>query len=358
MASSTIVLSQASASTRQFTGGNQLYGTLTYTVASSTGQLTITGSNTFSTLNVSGGVRTLALSQAITTVTNFNVFGTAGNLVNVISSTVGTKALLGRPNGAPVSTDYINVRDIAYTVPYGFYVGTSSTDSGNNANVIFTAPVTVPYIYEVDAPGQQATATNNTVNFSTPQSGSLLVYSLAIQNAFGTMTDPTGWTLAVQKSQSTNTHLWIWYKISDGTETSVTATWTTSRVATGTMYQARGFTGTPTLDGIDSNGSVSATTLSTGVGVSNTTNPAIVFAFVGGNGGIGASVGTPTNSFQEDYTLGLGSASISAKSAVKLITSNASQSTTFSWNTARVPAAVLAIFKDSAASSGNFFELF
>jgi len=357
---STIVLSQASSTTRQFTGGGQAYGTLTYTVASSTGQLTLTGGNSFVNLNVSGGTRTLAIpTGSTTTVANFNVFGTAGNVVGVVSANAGTRAVLNRLRGVPVSTDYVAFQDIAYAIPYGFYAGVNSTDNGNNLNVIFTTPATVPYIYEIGAPGQQLTATNNTVTFTAPQVGSLLIYSVMIQNAFGTMTDPVGWSLAVQRSQATSSHIWVWYKISDGTETSVGCSWTTSRIATGTFYQARGFLGVPTLDGTDSNGSTSATTVSTGAGVSNTVTQGIAFAFMGGNGGLGAVASPVTNSFQEDFTLGLGSANVSTKSAAKPLTSVGLQSTTFSWSTGRVPVSALVIFKSvSVSKNGNFLMFF
>lgn len=351
--SSTIVVGVASANTRVFAGGSYAYGALNYTVASSTGRLTINGSNGFENLSISGGTRDLALqTNTINTVTNFNVFGTAGNLINVVTTTAGTRATINRSRGAPISVDYLAVQDVIYTVPYGMYVGANSVNNGNNLGVVFTVPVIAPYIYEVDSPGQ-VTGASNTVNFSAPQAGALLTYAISIQNSFGTITGPSGWTLAINRSQATNTHMYAWYKVSDGTETSVTSSWTTSRPNTGIVYQVRGFTGVPTLDGTDSNGSASATSLSTGTGVSNTGVPGIAVAYVGGNGGIGASTATPTNGFGEDYTLGIGSASVSMKAAALPLTSIGSQSTTFSWSTSRVPVALLMQFRDVAAAGGG-----
>lgn len=73
--SSNFVIANASSATRIFAGAGLTYGSLVYTVASSTGQLTISGSNIFNTLAVSSG-RTLALTSGTTqTVANWNVSG-------------------------------------------------------------------------------------------------------------------------------------------------------------------------------------------------------------------------------------------------------------------------------------------
>lgn len=50
-ASATVVLSTVSTNTRTFSGGGLTYGTLTYTVTGSSGELDITGSNSFGTIN-------------------------------------------------------------------------------------------------------------------------------------------------------------------------------------------------------------------------------------------------------------------------------------------------------------------
>lgn len=71
----TITLSTASSTARTFAGGGKTYGTLTYTVASSPGSLTLTGANTFSTLNVGAGRPLILPSSATTTVTNMNAAG-------------------------------------------------------------------------------------------------------------------------------------------------------------------------------------------------------------------------------------------------------------------------------------------
>ncbi len=96
--SGTIVISTTSANTRTFAGQGRTYGTLTYTVAGSTGVLVVTGSNTFGTINVGSG-RTLRLptgSATPTHVDTWNVNGIVGDLAIVDSATSGTAAYLSR----------------------------------------------------------------------------------------------------------------------------------------------------------------------------------------------------------------------------------------------------------------------
>lgn len=74
-AAGSVVISTATANTRTFAGAGATYGTLTYTVAGSSGALVISDANTFTNLNVAEG-RTLTLPAGVTTtVVNWNVSG-------------------------------------------------------------------------------------------------------------------------------------------------------------------------------------------------------------------------------------------------------------------------------------------
>ncbi len=140
---STIVISAASANTRTFAGGGKTYGTLTYTVAGSTGQLSVTGSNTFATINFSDvtNARTLQFTNLTTTTitTSFNgVVGTAGKLMTIQSSSAGSPFTLTKSSGT-VSCDYLSIKDSAATVA-SWYAGANSTDVSGNSGWIFTVP--------------------------------------------------------------------------------------------------------------------------------------------------------------------------------------------------------------------------
>lgn len=139
---STIIISAATANARSFMGGGFTYGTLTYTVAGSTGSLTITGANTFATLNFSdaSNARSLLFTAATTTTisTLFNVVGTAGKLMTVDSPTAATHTLTKPGGGVMSGMDYLNV---AHSIATGanWYAGANSVDGGNNTGWFFTA---------------------------------------------------------------------------------------------------------------------------------------------------------------------------------------------------------------------------
>lgn len=139
---STIVISSATANTRTFAGGGNTYGTLTYTVAGSTGQLTITGANTFAVINFSDvtNARTLVLpastTTTISTAAGWNVNGTAGKLMSVNSSSAGTAATLSVASGY-VQSQYLSLKDSAATGGASFYAGSTSTDVSGNSGWVF-----------------------------------------------------------------------------------------------------------------------------------------------------------------------------------------------------------------------------
>lgn len=141
--SATIVLIGGSTSTRTFAGGGLTYGTLSYTAAGSTGALTVTGANTFGTINFSdaSNARTLTLpAGATTTITSaFNVNGTSGKLMSVVSSSGGTAATLSKSSGV-ISCDYLSLQDSAATGGAAWYAGANSTNVSGNSGWAFTAP--------------------------------------------------------------------------------------------------------------------------------------------------------------------------------------------------------------------------
>lgn len=140
-ASATIVVSVATTSTRTFDGGGLTFGTLTYTVAGSTGTLLMVGANTFNTINYSDATnaRTLTLTISMTTtVTNFNVVGASGRKITINSSTGGTPATLSKASGT-VSSDYLTIQDSTATGGAAWYAGANSDNVSGNTGWIFTA---------------------------------------------------------------------------------------------------------------------------------------------------------------------------------------------------------------------------
>ena len=140
--SATFIIANASATTRTVQW-SRVMGTLTYTVAGSTGTLNmgVGGGPTLTTLNFSdaSNARTLQfVSGTTTTVTNFNVNGTAGKLMTISASTPGSPAILSKSSGS-VSCDYVSVQDSSASGGATWYAGSNSTNVSGNSGWIFTA---------------------------------------------------------------------------------------------------------------------------------------------------------------------------------------------------------------------------
>lgn len=138
-ASSKIVSTSTSSSSRNFTGSGLTYGTLEYTVPGATGVLAIssTAGNTFTTLNVGSGRTVTFQAGSTTTITNFNVFGASGSNATVKSATAGSPATISKASGL-VAGDYLTVQDITGAGGATFYMGSRSTNVSGNTNLSFT----------------------------------------------------------------------------------------------------------------------------------------------------------------------------------------------------------------------------
>jgi hypothetical protein len=137
--SSTIILGFVFG-TMGFFGGGLTYGNLVFNNSSASAIYNITGANTFTgTVSKSSSAAcTINLPSSVTTtVANWTVSGSSGNVVTLNSSTAGTQATLAKSGTGLVSVDYLNVKDINANPSNTWYVGRNSTDSGNNTSVYF-----------------------------------------------------------------------------------------------------------------------------------------------------------------------------------------------------------------------------
>jgi fibronectin-binding autotransporter adhesin len=131
----TINLTSGSAKT--FAGAGRVYNcTLNNGGA---GALTITGSNTFTTLqNSVQPTSFLFTAGTTTTLSNWEIDGTPSNLVTIGSVTAASHTL-SKATGT-VSADYLSISRSTATGGAAWYAGANSTNGGNNSGWIFTAP--------------------------------------------------------------------------------------------------------------------------------------------------------------------------------------------------------------------------
>lgn len=143
--SATILRANASANSQTYALGGFTFGTLTYTVAGSTGALVISGSNTFGTINFSDATnaRTLTFTAGTTTTITsaFNVNGTAGKLMTVNSSTAGTAWNLVFSGVGIINCDYLSLQDSAASPARTWFAGNNSTNVSGNSGWQFATGV-------------------------------------------------------------------------------------------------------------------------------------------------------------------------------------------------------------------------
>jgi hypothetical protein len=137
-------ISMTAATAKTFVGGGSTYNcTLSNDGA---GALTISGSNTFTTLANGVQPTTFTFTSGTTqTLTNWSISGTVGNLVTIGATTISA-ATLSIASGT-VSADYLSVSYSTATGGASWYAGANSTNSGNNTGWQFSAaPVVVSSI--------------------------------------------------------------------------------------------------------------------------------------------------------------------------------------------------------------------
>ena len=130
-----IFLSNTSASSRTFTGGALTFNTIT--IGGTTGTSTTTfGATAGTIIGTLASTKTVAHTisfSAPTTINNWTVTGTAGNLVTISGGTI-----IKGGGGVVSDLNYLNVQNSNASPADTWYAGTNSTDSGGNTGWIFS----------------------------------------------------------------------------------------------------------------------------------------------------------------------------------------------------------------------------
>lgn len=137
-----IVLSNNTTTARSFIGNTgSVYGKLTIGGGTSTSTTTITGvTMTFSEIASTKTVaHTIVFPNTTTTVGDFTVQGSAGNVVTLSRTGASGTFTLAKSGGGVVSSDYLSISNSAATPSNTWYAGANSTNGGGNTGWIFTA---------------------------------------------------------------------------------------------------------------------------------------------------------------------------------------------------------------------------
>ncbi len=132
----TIKYSSTTNNAQTFDGGGGTYSTVTFDRGASTAAITITGSNTFLSLNDLGTAAHSLLTTVATTQTisicNLGLAGRGTNVLTINSTTTGTFAWV-KTGGGTISSDYLNIQHCIATPTLTWYAGANSTDNQANA---------------------------------------------------------------------------------------------------------------------------------------------------------------------------------------------------------------------------------
>jgi hypothetical protein len=171
----TAFINCTSASAKTFAGGSASYPTLNN---GGSGALTISGNGTYDTISNTVQPTTFTFTSGSTkTITNFNVSGTAGNLVTINSSTPGSAGTISKASGN-VYRNYLNIQDSTATGGAGWYAADSVNSGGNTGWIFDTRAVVVETSTASDAVSPALTQ-NSSVTETTSTSDVMAAFFVA-----------------------------------------------------------------------------------------------------------------------------------------------------------------------------------
>jgi hypothetical protein len=139
-----ITLSNNTTTARTFSAGTNTFGKLTIGGNTSISTTTITGTPTFSEIASTKTVaHTIIFPNVTTTVGNFTVRGSLGNLVTLSRTGASGTFTLAKSGAGLVNSDYLSISNSTASPINTWYAGANSTNGGGNTNWIFTAVPTL-----------------------------------------------------------------------------------------------------------------------------------------------------------------------------------------------------------------------
>lgn len=127
-------------------GGGLTYGTLWFDRGASTGANNIQGTSTYGTIKDTGtAAHNIVFPNVTTTVTNFNVTGSAGNLISLTRTGASGTFTLSAASGL-INCDWLSISNSTATGGASWFAGANSTNGGGNTGWIFSAGILFPSV--------------------------------------------------------------------------------------------------------------------------------------------------------------------------------------------------------------------
>ena len=161
---STLKFTDSSSGSLTFAGGGSTYYNVWFARGASTGSITVTGSNSFTSFKDDGSVAHSILFTTGTTqhVSTWNVSGSSGQEITINSTTTGTHALI-KDGGGTVTANYLNIQHSVAT-PTSTWYAINSTN--NQAVATAGSGWFFPFAYNLVADVGSFVLTGSSVNLS------------------------------------------------------------------------------------------------------------------------------------------------------------------------------------------------
>ena len=188
---STIAITNSGATYKDWSGGSKTYYNLT--IPSGTGGVTISGSNSFNSIQAaSGGLITLTANTTQTITGSMSTgFGNGTNVLT-LAATAGVVPIINKTGGGIITADHLNIQGVNVTPANTWYYGTHSTDGiglffdGTNDVVTFgnlgnITNVTLNMIMRVD--DNEILTVNGATNGSVKVAAGVLTFGAALSGS-------------------------------------------------------------------------------------------------------------------------------------------------------------------------------
>jgi hypothetical protein len=218
---STISLTDSSASAKTFAGAGKTYNNLTLAGGAGTGAYTLSGDNTFATFADTGtGAHTINFTaSSTTTVTAFTIESATSSVITMQSTSGGSYWNLVDTDGGTNQVRYVSLTDSCASgsgVTWDAYTYSSdNTNGGHNCGWVFTASISV----------------SGTANFNNGETVKLAINGTPDNTHTGTISG-SAWSITgvTQPSVDDIITVWVDNAPSDGNETTAVTKWASGNV--------------------------------------------------------------------------------------------------------------------------------
>ncbi len=219
---SKILISDTSATTKTVALGASTYNNLEISGAASNAIVTLSGAATLGTFKLNPDSSIKLTSGTTLTVTALNWTGTSGHQIIIAATSAGTQATISSPSGTN-SCDYLSISDNAAIGGAAFYFGLNTT---LGTNVTGWSPASgYPFVKGVGAAVAGTAGITITVPSTRATGDLILIFAESENEDIATPTNFIDLSSSPQGTGAgggtTSVRLEIFYKVSNGTETTV-----------------------------------------------------------------------------------------------------------------------------------------